>query len=283
MSKFEYDMPRHSLADLRSRISYKSAKKERELEAMWGNLSNVEASYTDAAASGRLSTFKSDQEDNNNPVPKEYMERLYKNKFRATSAEARVIYDEILMSPQGGLCPYCEERDVGEIDHYLPKSTFWRLAITPANLVPSCHECNFRKGSLSPSENKPGLIHPYYDDVAAFPWLEAFVKISVDPMVHFELTNTPELTNDLSERISKTWEIFGPEELYQIKAAQVLEEQRQGLFGLFKRHGGEEVRSFLNDTAYGEKKVWKKATYSALAASDEYCFDFFQKQLQTTR
>ena len=98
-------------------------------------------------------------------------EKLKKNKG------ASDYYNKMRNSSKN--CLYCSENLVKCLDHYLPKSDFPLLSITPSNLVPCCNDCNFKLNELS-NYNSPLIIHPYfehYDDIFDKQWVYARVPI----------------------------------------------------------------------------------------------------------
>jgi len=73
------------------------------------------------------------------------------------------------------ICPYCNKNAIVTIadsdndvftrptlDHFLDKATYPFFALSLYNLIPSCHICNFNKGSKPFCIDKH--IHPYFDD-----------------------------------------------------------------------------------------------------------------------
>jgi hypothetical protein len=38
-----------------------------------------------------------------------------------------------------GHCPYCGIGEIGDLDHFLPQTTYQLLAIYARNLIPCCH------------------------------------------------------------------------------------------------------------------------------------------------
>lgn len=87
------------------------------------------------------------------------------------------------------VCPYCnrsyiftsKKEEKGketkyicrpEIDHYFPKSLFPYLSCTPANFIPSCHQCNHKKSDYyNTTDNNTYTLYPYlegFDDNTVF-------------------------------------------------------------------------------------------------------------------
>ena len=86
------------------------------------------------------------------------------------------------------VCPYCNRSYIftskavqndktlkyicrPEIDHFFPKSIFPYLSCTPANFIPSCHQCNHKKSDdYNTTDVNTHTVYPY---------LESFDKDSV--------------------------------------------------------------------------------------------------------
>src|SRR5258708_4576680 len=67
-------------------------------------------------------------------VTSDEMTSLYQSGMVRFNSGARYIYEKIKLAPPHGRCPYCNQRRVYSLDHFLPKSVFPALAVTPLNL-----------------------------------------------------------------------------------------------------------------------------------------------------
>lgn len=106
-----------------------------------------------------------------------YEQRLVK------SMPGRKIYDEILSIGRGG-CPLCHSGKVATLDHSFPKSKHPFLAVSPANLVPACLDCNISKGVGAGRVTLSPYFDAWLEDVR---WLYAYVpNISAPSDLIFE-------------------------------------------------------------------------------------------------
>ncbi|TGA97710.1 hypothetical protein E4665_11460 [Sporolactobacillus shoreae] len=71
--------------------------------------------------------------------------KVYTQKMVPKSQLGRPYYDLFLSLPPNEKCPYCGQKKVSTLDHFLPKSVYTPLIVTPTNLVPSCKDCNTEK------------------------------------------------------------------------------------------------------------------------------------------
>ena len=109
-------------------------------------------------------------------ITKSEMVELYDRKFVLHEKVRPKYYDKILVSTSG-ICPICCLGQVGNLDHYLPKSLYPTYAVTPYNLLPVCRDCNHDKRNQNFVNNYEATLHPYYDEVDSVIWLKAEMLI----------------------------------------------------------------------------------------------------------
>lgn len=199
------------------------------------------------------------------------MEWLYTNKFVPRDSAARKYYDLLMMAPVHGRCPLCGHRLVATIDHYLPKESYAQHAVTPANLIPACMECNFRKRALVAALAEEQTLHPYFDRLPEGQWLNAEVLATRPPTVLFQASppqSWPEVTR---HRLARHFELFGLAQLYAAYAASELGEIEYGLREVFGMGGASAVREHLERECRSrvahDANSWQSGLYRALSAS----------------
>ena len=101
------------------------------------------------------------------------------------SGAARRVYDEILNAAPNSICPLCGIGIVRSLDHYLPQSKYPEYVVTPANLIPSCIDCNKAKFTRFPQQAAQQTIHPYFDNYTQETWLRAEVIEGEPPALRF--------------------------------------------------------------------------------------------------
>jgi 5-methylcytosine-specific restriction endonuclease McrA len=99
------------------------------------------------------------------PAADDELKDLYPRTMSAAARAGRTVYDTIFNSSPHGICPLCGQGKVFTLDHYLPRSRYAHFATLPANLVPSCRDCNFAKREQFPSAKGEQTFHPYFDSV----------------------------------------------------------------------------------------------------------------------
>lgn len=115
--------------------------------------------------------------------------------------EQKEFYEEIMGGVFGKRCPYCEKRDVSQLDHYLSKTENNFYTVTPYNLIPSCSECNKDKGVAK------DLVHPYFDDTTTEEWLKCQIVVSNNSLgviYSTNFTNCKTISQNLKNRIENT-------------------------------------------------------------------------------
>lgn len=199
------------------------------------------------------------------------MANLYKSHFAPANKEGRKILDAIKNMVLNGLCPYCSEGLIYEIDHYLPKSIFPGVAVHPSNLVPSCRDCNHNKKAYAPGVDGVALFHPYFDADIEPEWLDAEVVKSESggPVCYFRV-NDSVLGTDLRARYDRHLDILELRTRYQLAAQQQL-----GDIDTKARIGGYAYIKDLMDTVDGSKKSpWLPVLYRAMLKSDWYMNEY---------
>ncbi|CAN5333670.1 HNH endonuclease [soil metagenome] len=188
----------------------------------------------------------------------------------------KAIRDGIKNAAPNELCPYCGEGRVTELDHYLPKSQFAGTTVHPANLVPSCHDCNSKKHFYHPGPTDPAVLHPYFDSAYTTQWLSASVGESSIHLaaIKFEVDSSvadPHLIGRLNAHMN----VFDLRRRFGVWAAQSL----TNFEGYIRTDHGrsmtlDQARQHLQRTALqqsgGRLNSWEGAAHEAMSESDWY-------------
>lgn len=211
----------------------------------------------------------------NGVVTAKKMGELYDRKMAAAKSSGRGIYDALIASAEHGRCPFCGHRVVSTLDHFLPKTHYPVLAVTPDNLVPSCKDCNHTKGQKSLTDPADQYIHPYYSEIEGELWLSAEVVETIPASVRFFVEPFAGWPDLLGQRVKNHFSRLELNKLYSSQAAQELVNIRYHVTDLHRRLGEAGVRQFLlesyNSCADARTNSWQTAFYAALKQSDWYC------------
>lgn len=136
------------------------------------------------------------------------------------------------------VCPYCNRSyiftvgsDKGhgkarpQYDHFFPKSIYPYLAVSIYNLIPSCAVCNSGKSDVNSFENgKVKYLNPYVEGYGTKTVLRVSAKRKKERIHGYlglaeEYTvlpeSSPEVDNEMVERIKNTWELLKLGPLYE--------------------------------------------------------------------
>ena len=213
--------------------------------------------------------------DNLTTVDSNEMKKLYEQDFVSSKdklSDTRKIYEELRDSTSYQLCSYCSINKVKTLDHYLPKSKYPMYAITPANLVPSCRDCNTEKDTLSFTNLTELFIHPYFEDVSGFKWLKAEVVDNQWP-INFKFTVIMNASNPLTinTRIDYQFGILKIFPDYADKANRFFRGNLTNIWTLFVAGGKDSVKKFFSATEVSfrnsELNSWEACMYNALLNS----------------
>jgi hypothetical protein len=241
--------------------------------------------YTQYAVAALLYTLRSNADDDAarivGDLTKGEAKSLYSYYLVNKTKPGRATYDVLVSSAPGGVCPLCGVGQATTLDHYLSKAKFPLFAITPANLVPACRDCNTVKSGQYSERAEDQSLHPYFDHglLLNHQWLSAEVLPTTPASFRFSV-NPPDAMDDVAKsRVRSHFHSLELATRFGILAADELS-SLVGILSVF--FGGtqpEAVRQFLVTRAVTEfgryPNSWKTATYNALAASDWFCREGF--------
>lgn len=156
------------------------------------------------------------------------------DKFRGSAKTSEFV--EKLLNISNRKCIYCEKRHGNdELDHFLPKSEYDYLTITPTNLLPSCSKCNKKKSSIG----QP--YHPYFNDFVDVDFIICDIVIDTsDKSLYIDFSNmeeklfmiptyqliSEELVEDreLYRKVKETFECLELSKRYSEMMTEIIEE-----------------------------------------------------------
>jgi 5-methylcytosine-specific restriction endonuclease McrA len=210
-------------------------------------------------------------------VQTEELTKLYTRRMSSKNNPARKYYDFIIAQAPGGRCPLCGQRIVTTLDHYLPKSKFPILSVTPCNLIPACSDCNKSKLNVVPRNGEEETLHPYFDDIEEIDWLKMEI-IQVKPMM-FKISVNDKCVKDkrLVSRIKFHMKSLSIDDLYVIHAVEEFDNIRTQLKVLYNRTSSDDLRKQLREhyeSRYAvNRNSWQTALYRCLYKNVELVID----------
>lgn len=174
---------------------------------------------------------------------------------------------------------------VTTLDHYLPKSIYPLLSISPLNLVPCCSDCNKNKLSEKPKKSEDEALHPYYDDVEDLIWLQAqIVNILPDPEFEFFVSDSV-IDPILKIRIAEHIQLFKLDYLYNLQSIEEFFNIEHNLKKLYRETSIEEIKEFLHDAYLSRKKIynnsWATAFYYCLYQNTNIVFEYLETKFSS--
>lgn len=201
-------------------------------------------------------------------VSRDEMVSLYDAKF--VRGPGRPYYDKYMSLPAKGRCPLCGIGIVSTLDHYLPKSRYPALAVTPKNLIPACRDCNLgEKRTFLPRSSEEEPLHPYFDDVEREIWLSVKFDITGEELVPTYFVRKPAAWPDLLfRRVEHHMDLYNLYTAYAVHAAEEIT-GRSGIWHTSLEQCGEEsLASSFHSEADSREQVflnsWQAALYRGL-------------------
>lgn len=204
------------------------------------------------------------------PLLNDDLVKIYERGLLRRRSAARKVYEGIKIEA-AKICPICNHRTVANLDHYLPKAKYGAFAVHPHNLVPSCYECNFTKGTISGGDYVDLPLHPYFDMVPETQWLICDIVKGSSPFGLYRI-DVGDTDSEMNEKLSNHFRLFELAELYSIESAADLARNRYLHFQIGKA-GKEALKGYFKTKALSIRKTdgnsWRSALYDACANDDD--------------
>lgn len=208
---------------------------------------------------------------------------LYSIELSAQGKPSKKFYDLLRNCALRNICPFCGLGQVKTLEHYLPKSKYPLLSISPENLVPCCKDCN--SGVKIPLSEVDQTFHPYFEDqiIVNDQWLFASLVESERPFVVVYYTSPPQAwSQTMKDRAEKHFTAFCLNSRFSIESANELATLNYLLRDTYEGAGATGVRDYLLNVFESLRLVhrnhWKTAMYETLANSSTYCDGGFMQE-----
>jgi len=243
------------------------------LTAALGHFSALEVDYRDRALASLLYTLPVERITGG--ITQAEMSWLYTAVFARLNGPTRHIYDAIKLAAPGLICPLCNQRTVGTLDHHMSKQSYPGFAVTPLNLVPACKDCNTDTGARAVTTAAEQTFHPYFDHIDDEIWLHAVVEESSPPVIRFEARPPQTWEPSKRSKVENHFHTFKLGVLYSVHAGAELQNIEDDVLRLAQKEGPNGLKEEFTHRASGRRKKvrnnWQAAMYSALANSDWFC------------
>lgn len=199
---------------------------------------------------------------------------VYTNRLVA-STRGREVYDKILASATGSICPLCGVKPADTIDHYLPKEHYPIFSVTPQNLVPACRVCNTHKAAKYPRSPNELFIHPYFDEIDDHKWLHAVVIEGGSKGLDFSINEVEAWDETMRLRVAHHMGNLKLVEAYSFEASFIRSDINYRLNILHQDIGAVGVRNYLLEEEVSRRNhhlnSCRAVAYSAWANSLWFC------------
>ena len=199
----------------------------------------------------------------------------YNSRMVPPNSAAHPIYQKIFFLAANGKCLFCNDKQVQNLDHFLPISLYPGLSTTPNNLVGCCRDCNHSKGAHSPSCPEDAFIHPYFDDLESHRWLVAELIVGKPISFVFKIRHCKGFDDITVQRLRNQFKRLKLSKQYAIQATDRISDFPQLLEPVYKTGGWKGVKEQLRYMATVNHKKnpnsWASAVYRTLSNSKWYC------------
>lgn len=252
-------------------LSFKKGEIKRVLDKYKDSILNESKVYDEYVPSNienyKLRDYSKDKDDKNQII------KLYTQKFENKDSVGRKYYNIILSNTSK--CPICGYGPVCQLDHFIPKTMYPQLSITPNNLIPICGFCNHEKNDTFKFKYDEIPFHPYFEEMPET-WLECKINFNVGTILNYELYCGK---NDsiYAKKYRSHLSAFNLEVTFCSFSAAMLDDIASMHFNLLNMNvNGDELRkSIIEEKRSAEKNDtngYKAVLYRALLRQfDDYC------------
>ncbi|MBP3819782.1 MAG: hypothetical protein J6H31_15955 [Butyrivibrio sp.] len=202
--------------------------------------------------------------------------KVYKDKFAKRGSIGKKYYEAIMRNARGR-CPICGGAKLKNLDHFLPQSIYPLLCVTPANLIPTCRDCNMDKRDYYSTNYYSLPLNPYFDRCDDI-WLACCVTYKADKSYEVKFFNGYERTLDenLWNKYETHLRVFDLDATFSSKACEEMEDCKCLYKRLLEKCGGDEVKKSLIEQRKScediDRNSWRAALYRELESRvNEYC------------
>lgn len=209
-------------------------------------------------------------------ITKEKIINVYDEKF--VKGPGRKYYNEIKKQAVRNICPICGIRQVKTLDHYLPKSQFPTLSVTPNNLIPACLECNVDKKDDVSLDSKNVPVHLYFDNIPDDKFLHVTVMDNLEILYYISCPNVED--EGLKARLEKHLDFYKLHELYSSHAASEIADKIHMWKTALEEFGEDILRlsidSECRSAEMNDINSWKSALYRGLVNNFDKLLAYLQ-------
>lgn len=209
-------------------------------------------------------------------ITKEKIINVYNEKF--VKGPGRKYYNEIKKQAVRNICPICGIRQVKTLDHYLPKSQFPTLSLTPNNLIPACLECNVDKKDDVSLDSKNVPVHLYFDNIPDDKFLHVTVMDNLEVLYYISCPNVED--EGLKARLEKHLDFYKLHELYSSHAASEIADKIHMWKTALEKFGEDILRLYIDSECRSAEmndiNSWKSALYRGLVNNFDKLLAYLQ-------
>lgn len=205
--------------------------------------------------------------------------------FNVETEPMTTLRGALLERIDAALCPFCGISESSTLDHYLPKERHPEFSVFPKNLIPSCPNCNARKGKriLIEGTDVRMFLHPYYDLIPNLAFLDVRVHMKPDALsLSYQITRPAGMALRTFRHLQSHFDELDLADRYRRMGLEHVGEQYPALrraYGPGK--DAARVATKLIEVAEDFEEAmglnfWRAKLYRALASNHDFCDGGFE-------
>jgi hypothetical protein len=174
-------------------------------------------------------------------------------------------------------CTNCTVSEINSFDHSLPQTEFAEFVVNPLNLIPSCTNCNSRKGKFYVKNGEKLFLNLYTDKIPDIQFLKAEVDVEglLEIEIKFHLYKPKGMDDKIFALIKSHYTKLKLFKRFLDNADDVVSEFENDIVPYLKMLSKKEIEECVNETLernrilYG-RNYWKCVLKEALLKDKKF-------------
>ncbi len=173
-------------------------------------------------------------------------------------------------------CQNCTIGEVNSFDHYLPKDKFAEFVVNPKNLIPSCSNCNGKKGAKWIDGGNRLFLNLYLDTLPTVQYLFVDIDIAGDEIaLRYYLDNQNSIDENLFQLITVHYKSLNLFQRFAENSDSVISELENSIKAYFKRLPLDKIKKSIIEASEADMGMfgtnyWKSVLKIALVNNEDF-------------
>lgn len=182
------------------------------------------------------------------------------------------------------ICANCTVSEINSFDHILPQTEFSEFVVNPLNLIPSCTNCNSRKGRFWVKGGQKLFLNFYIDAIPDIQFLKAKIEVKsiVDIEIKFILFQPKEMNDEIFKLITSHYSKLNLFKRFTDNSDDIVSEFENEIKPYLNKLPRKDIEDCIRETIEGNRAIygtnyWKCVLKEALINDKKFMSRFIFK------